>query len=152
MPLTIFQSVKRVGVSRTRLAKTVDVVLQKLRQPEAIVSLHLIGDTRMKTLNATYRGKQTTTDVLSFGTDDHGLSDDQDWGDIYISIPQIIRQARREHITFEEECLRMLIHGVLHVFGYDHIKPTDADRMFGLQETLLKQLVPNKRHGRAQLT
>lgn len=98
----------------------------------------------MRSLNFRYRGKDATTDVLTFP-----LSEGEDFfenslpelGDIFISVPQIRRQARELGINPQEEFVRMLIHGVLHSIGYDHMTKDDAEKMFGLQEKLLSQLV-----------
>ncbi len=97
----------------------------------------------MKRLNNQYRGKNTTTDVLSFSLQE-GISlsgSNNELGDIFISVPQIKRQAHRLHISVREEFIRMLIHGVLHILGYDHEKEKDAKRMFSIQEKFLTQLV-----------
>lgn len=93
----------------------------------------------MRTLNRTYRGKDRTTDVLSFpmiervppGYD--GLL-----GDIVISIPKAGRQARDAGCPLSEELDRLFVHGLLHLFGYDHeLGPAEARRMQRKEKKIL---------------
>lgn len=84
----------------------------------------------MKSLNSRYRGIKKTTDVLSF-TSTEG-------GDIFISLPQIKRQAKLFSVLWQEELDRILAHGLLHLFGYDHIRKPEAGRMLAQQEKLVK--------------
>ena len=69
----------------------------------------------MKRLNSRYRAKPKTTDVLSFPQDNTLLL-----GDIVISLPRAIVQAKEYEVTVAEEVTRLLIHGTLHLLGYDH--------------------------------
>jgi probable rRNA maturation factor len=103
------------------------------------VSVHLIGDTRMKRLNTIHRGKEKTTDVLSFSTLEGAPLPGEytEVGDIFISVPQIIRQSKKYKVSIKEEMTRMLVHGVLHLVGYDHVEQKDAKRMFGIQEEMV---------------
>ena len=94
-----------------------------------------VGDARMRTFNRMHRGSDRPTDVLAFsGTDG-------EFGDIVIAVPYVRRQARSFKVPFNEECARMLIHGALHVLGYDHHVARDARRMFELQETVLNDIL-----------
>ena len=86
-----------------------------------------------------YRGQKKPTDVLSFATLE-GVSitkADNDIGDIFLCVPYIRKQALRFDVSYKQECTRMLIHGLLHLLGHDHIAPVQAKKMFGLQERLL---------------
>ncbi len=105
------------------------------------MSLHIIGDKKMTQLNFHHRGKKKTTDVLSFATHEgEGLLSD-DWGDVFISLPQVKKQAKEYQIPWQEEFYRMLIHGILHLFGYDHMEEKDAKKMFKLQEKFLSEIL-----------
>lgn len=141
MSCTVYSHIARAGVSQKAIVQMVSSVLDGIKQPEASVSVHLIGDARMKTLNKRHRGKDATTDVLSFPT--HEGNEPflgEDWGDIFISVPQIKRQAKQFGVSYREEFCRMLVHGTLHLFGYDHIEERDAKKMFGLQERFVQYL------------
>lgn len=139
----IYSSVQKIGVSKRFIEDCIQQVCTRLGKKEVQCSIHLIGDTRMTTLNRIHRGKNKTTDVLSFPSiDAHASSKfiaptSQEGGDIFISIAQIRRQAKDHHISFQEEFARMLVHGTLHIFGYDHEKKSEAAEMFSLQESLV---------------
>jgi probable rRNA maturation factor len=98
------------------------------------VSLRFCADGAMRRLNARYRGKDKTTDVLSFpsGRGDGFL------GDIVISVPEARRLARRERIAFEAVVRRLLLHGLLHLLGYDH--ETDTGQMDRFEGRLRRRL------------
>ncbi len=146
MPYTLYTRVKRGVFSRRLTHEVVEKTLKELNAASAVLSVHCIGDTRMRRLNATYRGKDKTTDVLSFSSregmriDMNSAEELEDWGDIFINIPQIYRQAKEFLVRPKEEYARMLIHGILHLAGYDHIKPKDARVMFPLQEKILRSI------------
>jgi len=80
----------------------------------------LCSDYMIRKLNRQYRGKDKATDVLSFH-----LGDDDLLGEIYISLQRAKVQARRYGISYDDELKRLLIHGLLHLMGYDHIKRAD---------------------------
>lgn len=135
--VTYYQSVSYALLS-VRLVEHIvrDTQVLAKRRHIGDVSVHMIGDMRMTRMNAQHRGKRYPTDVLSFPTEDAS-----DIGDIFICVPQIIRQAKRFDVTPEEECVRMLAHGVLHLLGYDHQTKHDADTMFGLQEKVVRKYI-----------
>jgi probable rRNA maturation factor len=88
------------------------------------VNVVFTDDSFVRNLNATYRKKDKTTDVLSFIYEEPDM-----WGEVYISVPQVMRQAPRFANTYYRELKKMLIHGILHIAGYDHIKPNDRKIM-----------------------
>lgn len=138
MECLIYSSVSAIGLPQAAVRCTVETVFQKEKQ-QGNISVHFIGDTRMTSLNRVYRGKNKTTDVLSFAaTEDVSGVDfpdpEKEWGDIFISVPQIKRQAKQFGVSYKQELTRMLVHGVLHIFGYDHMVPADATIMFAKQE------------------
>lgn len=102
------------------------------------VEITLVGDKKIKSLNSKYRGKNKVTDVLSFSWREDGEMPGKFLGQIYICYPQIIRQAKDYKIAVKEEFARMLVHGLLHLVGYDHVKPGDARKMFKLQEKIVR--------------
>ncbi len=140
MECTIYKTV-RSPVSDAVIKRIVGHILTREKIPEGSVSVHLIGDTKMKRLNTLHRGKAKTTDVLSFSAREGDFVEDtHEVGDIFISIPQIRRQAKTWEVSFLEEFRRMLVHGVLHALGYDHGKPDEATRMFSRQEKYVSEL------------
>lgn len=111
--------------------------------PGAEVSVLLTGDRYMRTLNRRYRGKDRTTDVLSFpmrgGRDDRFPS--RLLGDIVISIPAAARQAKEQGGSLRSEIDRLLVHGFLHLLGYAHERGgTEARRMEARERRLREML------------
>lgn len=127
--------------------KNVESVLMSLKKKNALLSIHFIGDKKMTALNKKYRGKNKTTDVLSFAQQEGEFCGDKnDLGDIFICIAQVKRQAKEYKISFEEELYRMTIHGILHVLGYDHMEEKEAKKMFLKQEKLLLNVYGYKKN------
>ena len=110
--------------------------LSLLGREEAELSILFVGSAKMKQLNRHYRGNPKETDVLSFPMEDaraslHHTSHPTHHtsfsvppllGDIVISVPKTAEQARAYGTAFSVELLRLLIHGLLHLLGYDHEK------------------------------
>ena len=80
------------------------------------ISVLLTGDPEIQLLNSTYRGKDRATDVLSFAQDDALLL-----GDIVVSVDMARAQADAYSVIFNAELARLLVHGLLHLLGYDHV-------------------------------
>lgn len=126
-------------VSERAIQTTVAYVLTREKKPAGVVSVHTIGDQRMRTLNRLHRGLDKTTDVLSFSAlEGDWTGNGDEVGDIFISVPQIVRQAKVWEVTPKEEFVRMLVHGLLHALGYDHMTKAEAAIMFPKQEKYVK--------------
>lgn len=98
----------------------------------------------MRRLNRQYRGLDKTTDVLSFPLYEAGTSQPGDaLGDIVISIPRAAAQAEAYGVSFRNELSRLLIHGLLHLVGYDHEKNAyQKQRMQRKEKELIDALTP----------
>lgn len=107
------------------------------------LEVNLVGDKEIKDLNFRYRGKNKVTDVLSFAWQEDGVVKTKYLGQIYISYPQIVRQAKEYSVPADEEFVRMLAHGFLHIIGHDHIKKKEAKIMFGIQEEIVSEMLKN---------
>jgi len=95
---------------------------------ERTFSVALITDDRMKELNRFFRGKDSTTDVLSFPHEpDEFDPDKSNLGDIVISAEQAQKQAGENGLSLDAEIRQLLLHGLLHLCGYDH--ETDSGEM-----------------------
>lgn len=91
-------------------------------------SVAFVSDRRMKELNKLFRGKNDTTDVLSFPHEPDEFDPDKDnLGDIVISVEQAAKQAQENGLTLELEIKQLILHGVLHLCGYNH--ETDEGEM-----------------------
>jgi probable rRNA maturation factor len=107
------------------------------------VSVLFVGDAAMRSLNRRYRKKDRATDVLSFSfREGAGWTVQPDLlGDIVISVPAARRQARTAGVPFSQEIDRLLVHGLLHLLGYDHERGgADALRMRAREDALLEVL------------
>ena len=110
-----------------------------------LVSLSLIDDNKIHEINKQYRGIDKSTDVISFAFLDGDknrtkmLKSNKDvvLGDIYISFEHANAQALAYGHSLKREFSFLFIHGLLHLFGYDHIKEEDEKIMFPLQEEIL---------------
>jgi len=103
--------------------------------------LILVDDAFIKDLNRRYRGIESPTDVLSFAYSDDGGGRETVAGEIYVSHETVARDARRAAVPPENLFLRVCVHGVLHVLGYDHEKASEARRMEAEEKrVLLEQL------------
>lgn len=121
-----------------RIKKILLHVLQHLKASQTEVHATLIGDDQMKALNQTYRKKRKTTDVLAFeANEDFGKF--QFVGDIVISPTQASIQAKNQGHRVKDELAILSIHGLLHLFGYDHMSIEDEKVMFALQKKLYEQ-------------
>ena len=137
MECNVYKTVKTISLSQKTVELVVFSVLTYCKK-QGVVSVHFIGDQKMQRLNSMYRGKDNTTDVLSFSTQEGEKfpGEQDDLGDIFISVPQIHKQAKAYTVTYRSEIIRMMIHGTLHLLGYDHIKKKEAEEMFRIQEEL----------------
>jgi len=116
------------------------LVAKKEKKVRGLVEINMIGDKEMIEMNYQYRGKKYPTDVLSFAWSEDKKIKSKLLGQIYICLPQIKRQAKEYKIKEYEEMTRMIIHGLLHLVGHDHIKKAPAQKMFKIQEGIIKDL------------
>jgi probable rRNA maturation factor len=134
MKLNIFREVGgRLPVER--LQAMFDKLSAEEKKPgwAGTVNVIFTDDRRIRQLNREFRGVDKPTDVLAF-TIDHPGAEDCVFGEVYVSIPTAVRQARRHGVAGSEELVRLSCHGLLHLFGYDHIKKKDAEQMQALEE------------------
>jgi probable rRNA maturation factor len=123
------------------LRKIAAVLLRALQQKRVELSIVLVGDKEMRKLNARYRKKNKTTDVLSFPSGERLASGAVLLGDVIISVEQARRQARERDKTLRTEVVTLLIHGLLHLLGYDHERSERQAKLMGnLEHRLLRHL------------
>jgi probable rRNA maturation factor len=118
-------------------------ILTATGQPEAEISLDLIGDLRMRRLNRKYRGKDATTDVLAFATQEAKGPPSFFLGDVVISLHAAARQALEYGVPLDQEIVKLIVHGALHLMGYDHERSErDARRMRRREQAIFRSLTP----------
>ena len=101
----------------------------------ALLTIAFLSEKSMKGLNRTFRDTDRVTDVLSFSpVEEGGL------GELALCIPKMREQARREGLTLEEEAFYLILHGILHLLGYEHEKGgKKAREMFTLQDSIFEE-------------
>jgi probable rRNA maturation factor len=106
------------------------------------ISIYFTKDKNIKKINKTYRNKNKVTDVLSFSVPKSFLPYSSSLGDIVISVETARRNAFKDKILYTKELLRLTIHGVLHLLGYEHenVSKKKKEEMFKLQELILKEV------------
>ena len=98
-----------------------------------------VSDRKMTELNRMFRGKNSTTDVLSFPNEpDEFEESENNLGDIVISLEQAARQAEENNLSLDTEIKQLILHGLLHLCGYDH--ETDKGEMNRLELKLRDKL------------
>lgn len=124
------------------LNEVTKIVLQG-ENKKGTISLVFVGPNRMRKLNYKFRKKNRVTDVLSFPqTKIEGFVEPKTdfLGEIVICPRTIKKLAKRENKNYEQELVRTLIHGVLHLIGYDHIKKKDAEEMLKKENYYLQKI------------
>ncbi|MDE2180378.1 MAG: rRNA maturation RNase YbeY [candidate division NC10 bacterium] len=126
---------RKIRLDTRFLKKVGETTLVTAGVNEAECGLLLVGDRAMTRLNRQYRGKATSTDVLSFPMREgsFALLSPQLLGDVVISAETADRQARAAGRALRDELTALLIHGILHLLGYDHQTPAEARRMKRLE-------------------
>ncbi len=115
-------------------------VLRILPTSVTSVTVVFVSDRAMRELNRLWRHKRGTTDVLSFPADQDEFEkvEGSTLGDVVISIEQAARQAKENEFTLEQEIAQLILHGMLHLCGYDH--GTDNGEMNRLELRLRRKL------------
>ena len=114
----------------------------------AELSILLSDDDHIRSVNQEWRGLDKPTNVLSFpAVESHKIATASFLGDIIIAFETIKREAESEHKDFADHFTHLVIHGFLHLLGYDHIDDADAEKMESLEIELLAELnIPNPYH------
>lgn len=136
----------RVPLARSRVAAIATGVLRAERVRHARLSIAFVSDGAIAALNRRHLGRRGVTDVIAFAFEPAGARAPVA-GDIYIAPAVARRHARRFGRSIREELARLVIHGTLHVLGYDHPEGEDrtASPMWRRQERLLAPAVDGRR-------
>lgn len=146
--LVINQTTLKLNLNR--IQKVLDLIVVRLRQNKSLknsrrlqkkeITLVFISAPKMKALNFQFRQKNYATDVLSFAP-----SFADSIGELILCPFVLKKQAKQNDHSVDHELLYMLIHGLLHLLGYDHEKSLNEEKkMFNLQDRLFSQLTEPK--------
>ena len=125
------------------LEETINIVIEKVFEYEDVeprnVSILITDNEEIHGLNLEYRGKDAPTDVLSFPLfDEEGYLDDEELGDIVISLERALAQAEEYNHSLKREVAFLTAHSMLHLLGYDH--ENDEQEMYVKQDEILNEL------------
>jgi probable rRNA maturation factor len=128
MPVYLSNATRKTGLDFAELETTVEQLLAALDERGSTVSLSFVRDPAIRELNRDHRGKDKPTDVLSFPLVEPGdafAGAERLLGDIVISVDTAKRQAADYDAPLQREVQRLLIHGLLHLLGHDHMEPEE---------------------------
>ncbi len=108
---------------------------------QAVFTLLITNNKEIKRLNSKYRKLDKATDVLSFALDKKEQAKSKYLGDIVISSQKAKQQAEEKYFSTDNELIMLLVHGYLHLLGYDHENKKEAKSMFSLQNKLLVEML-----------
>lgn len=123
-----------------KIERWVTTALHSDELNEAEVSIYIVDEQESQELNFQYRGKNKPTNVLSFPADIPDEVGVPLLGDLVVCAPVVESEAREQGKTLEAHWAHMLVHGTLHLLGYDHIDNDEAEVMEALETRLVTQL------------
>jgi len=131
-----------ISIPENLLENTAQYVLVELsKEKEADITIAIEDDEQLKSLNLQFLGIDSPTDVLSFPSDEIDPDTGNKYlGDIIISLPTATRQAQVAGHSLENEMQLLVVHGMLHLLGYDHITPETKMEMWAIQARFLNHL------------
>ena len=151
MDIVIYDETEQITEEkRAWMEELLQFSAKKLTVPEdAEISITVVDNQKIKEINRDYRNKDAVTDVISFAQEDDedifmtiDLEDDdfpRDLGDIFLSYDKAVEQAKDCGHSVDRELGFLLVHGFLHLNGYDHMTEADEKEMFSLQEEILRE-------------
>lgn len=141
---TYTEGIGRLPLNRRLLQQRCATLLNLLKLDRAEVSVVFMSDAEMAVYNERYRNKQGPTNVLSFPAvagDDGFVPPDNELGDILVSVDTARREAGRDGHTLHHRLTELIVHGMLHLIGYDHERSeTEALRMWDYEKELFQQI------------
>lgn len=130
------------------IKKTMKYAVEKLELGEVEFNIIIVNNEYIHNLNKNYRNIDRPTDVITFALEDDKTFDVSEYGrvlgDVYISIDRAREQAMEYGHSLKREICFLATHGLLHLLGYDHMKPDEEKVMFSLQEEILSELGINR--------
>ena len=128
--------INRVTQEVVQLLLTKKLRNKKLLKQKSEMTLVFLSTAKMKKINHQFRQKNKPTDVLSFASDDPASL-----GELLFCIDVLKKQARQQKHSLDKEVMYMMIHGLLHLLGYDHeLSGLEEKRMFAIQEQAFEHL------------
>jgi probable rRNA maturation factor len=130
----------KIPGAEAAVRRAVDKALADAGPSACEISILLSDDASIRTLNRTWRGKDTATNVLSFPAADPDQDGPRLLGDVVLAFETIAREAAAEGKPVEDHLSHLAVHGVLHLLGFDHERDEDAEAMEARERTILARL------------
>ena len=124
---------RRLGIDAKRWTSLAEKALSAIGKSESSATIAFVSDKRIRELNRQFRGIDKATDVLSFPAEE-----EFNLGDIAVSVETAALQAKENGLPFDQEIAQLILHGLLHLCGYDH--ETDNGEMNQLELRLRRKL------------
>ena len=124
------------------LDKVIKFACKHMKVKNPLLNIVIVDNKRIQEINKQYRNKDAVTDVISFAfeeVDDIKYKDVRFLGEIYISYERCVSQASEYGHSIKREFCYLVVHGLLHLLGYDHIKEEDKKVMRALEEEILNE-------------
>ena len=140
MALQIINGQKKLKTDLRRFRRSVRLILKALDCTDRELNIFLTDDAGIQVLNRDYLGKDKPTNVISFAMtegDIHIAGEDAILGDVIISLETARRDAEKGGLSLEQELDFLMIHGILHLIGYDHIGSRSEARKMSIRQKAL---------------
>ena len=123
-----------------RMNEAAKIVFNERKKTNKKINVKIVCSEEMQRLNKIFRKKDKNTNVLAFVNDDESKEQTQEFGDIAICYPYIQEEAESQGKSIIDHITHMLIHGILHIFGHDHMESNERENMEVEEVRLLKKL------------
>ena len=143
MAILIDNQQKNHPIAVQKIQRSAQAILDALGSPDDVLSIVVVDDDRIAVINETYLNHSGPTNVISFSMreGEYGDVNPQVIGDVIISMDTCVREAHQAGLTVDQRFAQLLVHGILHLFGYDHTRSrAQAEEMEARSEALLAAL------------
>ena len=136
MKTNIINRQKKFKINQKEILKKTQYILTSLKQEHTELSILFTNNRYIKKLNSTYRKRNYATDVLSFS-----MNTENYLGDIVISVEKAYANSKIHTFTLREELLFLIIHGILHLLGYNHETQYELKKLERIQNKLFNEVI-----------
>jgi len=133
-----YDQVKKPSLDKNWIQAVCEKILNDNNHEKANITIVFSNDSKLSKLKKEYFGKDVLTDTISFNLEEN---DDPIEGEVYISLDQVSENAEIFKQDFITECKRVIIHGCLHLLGYNDELPKEKSKMMELEEAYLSQII-----------
>ena len=136
MQINLINRQKTFTINQKEILKKTKYILASLHQKETELSILFTNNRYIKKLNSIYRKRNYATDVLSFS-----MNERNHLGDIVISVEKAYTNSKTHKFTLREELLFLIIHGILHLLGYNHETQYELKKLERIQNKLFNEVI-----------